>query len=145
MIAIQDEIKTRLGNKIIDWYQHSSRRFYISIKSQDIREAARILFKELNLRFSIVTGQDTSKGLEILYHFSFDKTGQIFSLRVLIEDKRKPEIDSIATIFPAAEWIEREIWEMLGINFKGHPNLKRLLLSEEWPEGKYPLRHEDES
>ena len=42
---------------------------------------------------------------------------------------------------PQAEWIEREIWEMLGINFKGHPNLKRLLLAEDWPEDKYPLRN----
>lgn len=144
-MSMQDEIKARLAEKVIDWYQHSPRRIYIGIKAQDLKEAAGLLFKELNLRFNTASGQDTPKGIEILYHFSFDKSGEIFSLRVLIEDKKKPDIDSLATVFPAAEWIEREIWEMLGINFKGHPNLKRLLLSDEWPEGKYPLRHEDES
>ena len=139
---IRDEIKERLGNKIIDWYQHSARRIYFSIQPRDIKEVADILFNELKLRFAIATGQDTSKGLEIIYHFSFDKSGEIISVRVLLEDKKDPRIDSLATLFPAAEWIEREMWELLGINFIGHPNLKRLLLSDEWPEGKYPLRHE---
>lgn len=143
-MPIIDKIKERLADKIIDRYEHSSRRIYISVKAEDLKEAANILFNELKLRFNIASGQDTPAGLEILYHFSFDRTGEIISLRVLIEDKKKPEIDSLAPLFPAAEWIEREMWELLGINFRGHPNLKRLLLSEEWPEGKYPLRHEHE-
>lgn len=144
-MLLKEQIKERLTHKITDWYEHSPKRIYISIKPQDLKEATVFLFKELGLRFAIATGCDTPKGLEILYHFSFDKTGEIFSLRVLIEDKKKPQIDSIAPIFPGAEWIEREMWEMLGINFLGHPNLKRLLLSEDWPEGKLPLRHEHES
>ena len=142
---IADEIKERLKDTVIDWHQHSARRIYFSVKAKDIREVARLLFRDLGLRFVIATGLDTPAGLELLYHFSFDKTGEIISARVLIKDKKKPEIDSLALLFPAAEWIEREMWEMLGINFIGHPNLKRLLLADEWPEGKYPLRHEDES
>ena len=78
---------------------------------------------------------------EILYHFSNDPAGEIYSVRVLLEDKLKPEIQSITPIFPGAEWIEREIWEMFGINFPGHLNLKRLLLADDWPQGEYPLRN----
>jgi Ni,Fe-hydrogenase III component G len=110
------------------------------VDKKDIREVAKVLFKDLGLRFAIATGTDTPDGLEILYHFSFDKTGQMISARTLIEDKKNPEIDSLTVLSPAFEWIEREIWEMLGINFLGHPNLKRLLLADDWPEGKYPLR-----
>lgn len=141
-MSIQESIKEKLGSKIINWYQHSAKRIYISVKPTEIKEVAGILFNDLNLRFATASGQDTPKGMEILYHFSFDQTGEIISLRVLIEDKKKPEIDSLAPLFPGAEWIEREMWEMLGINFIGHPNLKRLLLADEWPEGKYPLRHQ---
>lgn len=141
-MAIVDAIKDKLVGKIIDWHEHCAKRIYFSIKPQDIKEIATFLFKDLGLRFAIATGQDTPQGLEILYHFSFDKTGQIVSARVLIEDKKKPQIDSIAPLFKGAEWIEREMWELLGINFIGHPNLKRLLLADEWPEGKYPLRKE---
>jgi len=142
-MAIADEIKEKLKEKITDWYQHSSRRIYFAIKPKDIQEVAGFLFKDLGLRFAIATGQDTPQGLEMLYHFSFDQTGEIISVRVLIEDKKKPQIDSLATLFPAAEWIEREIWEMLGVNFMGHPNLKRLLLADDWPEAKFPLRHQE--
>ncbi len=143
-MLIQDEIKNRLGSKVINWHEHSPRRIYISIKPQDLKEIVYLLFRELKLRFVTASGQDTPEGLEILYHFSFDSTGEIISLRVLIEDKKKPEIESLAPMFVGAEWIEREMWELLGINFKGHPNLKHLLLIDEWPEGKFPLRHKNE-
>ena len=143
-MSIKEQIREKLGNKIINWYEHSARRIYFSLKPKDLKEVAKILFKELGLRFATATGIDTPAGIEILYHFSFDRSGEIFSLRVLIEDKKKPEIDSITPVFPAAEWIEREMWELLGVNFIGHPNLKHLLLIDDWPEGKYPLRHEHE-
>jgi NADH:ubiquinone oxidoreductase subunit C len=141
MIAV-DKIKEALGDKIINWYEHNPRRIYFGIDPAYIKEVARFMFSDMHMRLITCTGQDTPEALEILYNFSLDKTGEIFSVRVKIPDKKNPEIDSIANLFPGAEWIEREIWELLGINFKGHPDLKRLLLSEEWPEGKYPLRKE---
>jgi NADH:ubiquinone oxidoreductase subunit C len=141
-MEIKDRIKEGLSGKIIHWEEKTVRRIYFSVKPEDIYEVARFLFKDLSLRFSTASGVDTVQGLEILYHFSFDQTGEMFSVRVLIKDKINPEIQSITSLFPGAEWIEREIWEMLGIKFRGHPNLKRLLLADEWPEGKYPLRRE---
>ena len=57
-------------------------------------------------------------------------------------DRDNPEIDSLAQVFHGANWIEREMHELLGIKFRGHPNLKRLLLSDQWPEGVYPLRQD---
>lgn len=140
-MLILDEIKQRLKDKISDWYEHNPQRIYFTVNKKDIREVARVLFKDLGLRFATASGVDTPKGLEILYHFSFDKAGQMISMRTFIEDKQNPEIDSLAVISPAFEWIEREMWEMLGIKFIGHPNLKHLLLIDNWPEGKYPLRH----
>ena len=144
-MSILDEIRQRLKHKISDWYEHNPRRIYFTVDKKDIREVAKVLFKDLGLRFATATGIDIPKGFEIVYHFSFDKSGQIISMRTYIEDKQNPEIDSLAVISPGFEWIEREIWEMLGIKFIGHPNLKRLLLAEDWPEGEYPLRQKDES
>ena len=46
----------------------------------------------------------------------------------------------MALLCPAAEWIEREMWELLGIDFKNHPDMRHLLLDDDWPEGNYPLR-----
>ena len=117
----------------------------MDFKPEDIPEAAKFIFRDLACRFITASGMETPAGLEILYHFSQDSTGKVISLRARIADKKNPEIESIAPIITGAEWIEREMWELLGINFKNHPNLKRLLLAEEWPEGKYPLRHNHES
>ncbi|MFA5410972.1 MAG: NADH-quinone oxidoreductase subunit C [Candidatus Omnitrophota bacterium] len=139
---IKKEIRQRLGEKIIDWQEKSPRRVYFTVKKEDIFEVTRLLFKDLGLRFAIATGTDTPEALELLYHFSNDREGEFYSVRTFIADKKNPEIASVTPLFPGAEWIEREIWEMLGIKFIGHPNLKRLLLADDWPEGKYPLRHE---
>jgi NADH:ubiquinone oxidoreductase subunit C len=139
-MEMRDKIREWLGEKVLDWKEPNSRRVYFSVAKKHIVETADILFKKIGLRFAIASAVDTPAGFEILYHFSFDKAGEFYSVRVLITDKEHPEIDSLACLFPGAEWIEREMWEMLGINFKGHPNLKRLLLAEDWPEGEYPLR-----
>ena len=49
-----------------------------------------------------------------------------------------PEVDSIISLWAGADWLEREVWDMFGIRFRGHPNLKRILMYEEF-EG-HPLR-----
>ena len=142
MQNIKEVIKSRLGSKILKWEEKSPRRVYFSVNKGDIVGVAKLLFKELGLRFSIASATDLPEGIEIVYHFSLDSAGEFYSARILLEDKKNPEVDAITPLFPGAEWIEREMWELLGINFKGHPNLKRLLLAEDWPEGNYPLRHE---
>jgi len=82
---------------------------------------------------------DVRSHLEILYHFTLEDINLLISLRVKLP-KDNPEIDSLAPVFEGANWIEREMHELLGINFKGHPDLRRLLLPENWPEGVFPLR-----
>jgi NADH:ubiquinone oxidoreductase subunit C len=139
---ILDAIKEKLGDKLSNFTQPSARRIYAKADPKDIVAIAKILFWDLQLRFATATGAQLENGFEILYHFSFDKTGQMVTIRTLLKDKEHPETDSLATTFKAAEWIEREMHEILGINFKGHPNLAHLLLVDDWPEGEYPLRKE---
>jgi Ni,Fe-hydrogenase III component G len=58
----------------------------------------------------------------------------------VILDTDKPAVESIACRVPATEWIEREIHELLGVEFRNHPDMRHLLLTDDWPEGNYPLR-----
>lgn len=101
--------------------------------------AVKFLFVEKKLRFSIATAVDMREGIEILYHMAEDASARRITVRTLAK-KPDPEIASCMPFMPAAEWIEREIHEMFGVNFAGHPDLRRLLLPDDWPEGMYPLR-----
>ncbi|MCD6117215.1 NADH-quinone oxidoreductase subunit C [bacterium] len=139
---IKSDIQKNFGKKIKKWAEHNSRRIYIDIDNEDIEEFTRYIFKELKGRFIIASGVDTPYGvIEILYHFDFFQLPQVLSLRIKTE-KPDPEVASIAAIIKGAEWIEREIAELLGVNFKGHPDMKHLLLPDDWPEGSYPLRRD---
>lgn len=139
-----DSLKERFPDKVLKIETKSARRAYVDFRPEAVVEFAKFMFNGIGCRFVTASGMHTPAGFEIIYHFSYDPTGAVISLRALIADRRHPQIESITPVIRGAEWIEREIWELLGINFKNHPNLKRLLLADEWPEGKYPLRHEHE-
>jgi Ni,Fe-hydrogenase III component G len=137
--TILNNLKAKFENTIKDFSQKSRRRIYIEIDPKDIREVVKYLFLDSKARFNTASGIDVRSHFEILYHFTFDELGLIISIRVKL-NRNKPKVDSITPIIKGAEWIEREMHELIGIDFAGHPNLKRLLLSDEWPEGVYPLR-----
>jgi len=138
---ILKDLTKRFDKEIVDVFDKSPKRVYIEIDSKALVPIAKYLFKDLEARFNIASGLDARFHTEILYHFTIEKINLLISLRVKL-DKKNPKIDSLATSFKAADWIEREMAEMLGIQFKGHPNLKRLLLPSDWPEGVYPLRRD---
>ena len=135
------QIREGLADKIVDWHEKSPKRFYIEVKPEDIPAATRFMFKELGARFQIASGVDTPTAIEILYHWAFDRMGFVVTIRTKL-DRDKPEIDSVASICVATEWIEREMHELLGITFLNHPDMRHLLLADDWPEGKYPLRRD---
>ena len=134
-----NNIKLKFKKSIKNFFEKSDKRVYIEIDPKDIKDVVKYLFKDLEARFNIASGMDTRFNIEILYHFSIERLDLLVSFRVKL-NREKPEIDSIATIIKGAEWIEREMHELLGVGFKGNPNLERLLLSEDWPKGVYPLR-----
>ena len=133
------EIKERFKQDIIDFCDRSPDRIYVEIQPQAIVPITTYIFKDVKARFNIASGVDVRTHLEIVYHFTIEYLRLILSLRVKLE-KTNPRIDSLAPVFKGANWIEREMWELLGIEFTGHPDLKRLLLSDEWPKGVYPLK-----
>ena len=136
-------IQRQLGDRILAVLRKSDQRIYIDITPQSVQEASRLMLDEFAARLQIATGVDSSDGYEVLYHWALDSEGFVITLRVLL-DHASPELESIALMCPAAEWIEREMWELLGIQFKGHPDMRHLLLADDWPEGNYPMRHNHE-
>lgn len=92
--------------------------------------------KSLGLgRISSISGVDNEKHFEVIYHF-IHKNRSI-NVRVSL-DKKKPEVESITSLFPGANLFERELFEMMGINVRNHPNLKKLFLDKNSP--KNPMK-----
>jgi len=136
---ILQTLKERFPEDVTGVFEKSAKRVYVEIKPSAIVEMAQFIFKEIGARFIIASGVDARNHMEILYHFTEEDIDLVISLRVHLP-KTKLQIDSLTPVFTAAQWIEREMHELLGINFLGHPELKPLLLPEDWPEGVYPLR-----
>lgn len=89
---------------------------------------------------SCLTGLDNGEEkntMEVIYNLYSIPYDLHLALKVEL-DRSEPEIDSVTGIWRTADWHEREAYDLLGIQFKGHPDLRRILLPDDW-EG-HPLR-----
>lgn len=119
--------------------QRSEKRVYIRVSRDYLKEIAHVIFRVMGAKFSIATGIDIREGFEVLYHFTFDKDGFICTVRTLAP-RSDPKLDSLVDIIPGTTWIEREIHDILGVQFEGHPNLKRLVKAEFLKDDEFPFR-----
>ena len=140
---VLQDLRERFGEDILGFTDKSPSRVYIEIKPESIVRMGTYLFRNLGARFNIASGTDMPPVIEILYHFIIEDINLIVSLRVKL-DRENPEIASLAKDIEAFNWIEREISELLGVTFIGHPDPRRLLLADNWPECVYPLRQDYE-
>lgn len=85
---------------------------------------------------SSISGVDMLDHLETVYHLRSTVRGQLLQVKVRL-DHEEPEVDSVVSVWPTANWLERETYDMFGIKFAGHPDLRRMLLDDDF-EG-FPL------
>ena len=117
------------------------RRAIVTIRPTSILTISEYLYRSEGYRFIIASALHTKRGFEIYYHFSFDASGSVLSLHVIL-DKEKPHIESLSNMFSASNWIEREMHELFGIDFLHHPNQEKLLSDGNWADDVYPYRKE---
>ena len=132
-----DNIKTAEEEKIQD------NQIFIRIGKEDIQAVSKFIkeqFDDVNKLFEQVFAIDfpDRNEMELIYTWWFIEYHALVHFRVILPyDDLK--IKSIQDDWVAANWHERETWEMFGIDFEGHPNLKQFLLSDELF-GKHPMR-----
>lgn len=138
---IIENFKEKFKSDILQVAVKNQRRMIITMLPDSIINVADYLYRTEGFRFIIASALHTKKGFEIHYHFSKDIIGLILNIHVIL-DKDNPQIESLSNMFNASNWIEREMHELLGINFLNHPNQEKLISEGNWSEGVYPLRKE---
>ena len=117
----------------------------MNVTTGDFLNVAQILRNDPVLKFDYLfclTCVDWKTHLTMVYHF----TSTTHRLPLVIKaqlDRNKPEIESVSQIWRTAEFHEREVYEMFGVNFLNHPDLRLLILPDGW-EGKNPMRKDFE-
>lgn len=84
-----------------------------------------------------IAGVDQRTSIEAVYHVYSWKTNTWLQIHVDLP-REQPEVDTVSDVWPAADWHEREAWDMVGIRFLGHPDLRRILLRDDFV--GHPLR-----
>lgn len=133
------EVIASLGDAVTEVHLCDVRRGIARINPARIVEVAEKIFAMEGARLATITGIDARDGIDLLYHWAFEPAGIVVTLNALAV-RPALEMDSIANVLPTANWVERELHELLGANFPGHPDMRRLLLDDSWPEGLHPLR-----
>lgn len=113
-------------------------------RSGDLPKAARLLrddfeFQSLNDIASIDMGADAAgPRFGAVYHFYSHTRKCYLRLVCMCENPVEPELPSLFSVYKSADWLEREAYDLMGIKFKGHPRLKRILMWDSYP--WHPLR-----
>lgn len=117
----------------------------ITIPSEKILPLANELKSNENASFDFlfcVTGVDWPAHMEVVYHLKSTKHEHQFVLKAKINSREAPEIETVSNIWRTAELHEREVFDLFGIKFLNHPDLRRLLLTDDWV--GYPMRKDYE-
>jgi len=116
----------------------------VVLKSDYLIQTAGLIRNHPELKLNYlrnVAGSDMESHMEVIYHIVSLEKVQEYALKVRT-DRNEPSIPSVTPIWETANWNEREIYDLLGIDFPGHPDLRRIMMSDDW-EG-HPLRKDYE-
>ena len=110
------------------------------LKSDNWTDIAKFLHTDKEFSFDVllcITGYDTGTLIGAAYNFFSMEKRHYVEVRIEV-DRENSIIPSVTDIWKAADWHEREAFDLIGINFEGHPDFRRILLPSDW-EG-HPLR-----
>lgn len=112
-----------------------------AVDAGSLPDASRAVVEQLDARLALMVGEDDRAGsgrYRLSYIFAPSDGGWL-TLEALI-DPAEPVFPSVTPLVPAAHWYEREVQDMFGLTAEGHPDPRRLVHHDDWPDGAYPLR-----
>jgi len=153
--ALLSALRAHLGKRLLGGVPlDASGAVVATVAPADLRDAARFVHSGLDARFVVSVGTDCrplaatgdwpsngGAGFRVDHIFSQDRRRTWIVLRAFA-DAGAPRVPSITPDVRAAAWAEREFRDLLGIEPEGHPDPRRLVLADDWPEALHPLRRD---
>ncbi|MEM2897193.1 MAG: NADH-quinone oxidoreductase subunit C, partial [Candidatus Bathyarchaeia archaeon] len=135
---VLNHLKILLGKSMIHYEKIHENRLVLMVSREKLIEAVKSIFDRYDYaRLSSISVFDDCLDFELIYSISLKNL--IVNLKATLS-KEDPSIDSISKFIQGANWMEREIQDLFGITFNGHPDPRKLLLAFEWPEEKPPMK-----
>jgi NADH-quinone oxidoreductase subunit C len=138
------KLQELLGDQVEEIFEQAG-ELVCQVKKEAILDALKVCRDEVSLKYEMLADQSGTHypaakdfAFSIVYHLTSVSRSRRLRLRTLVPEGFIPE--SACPLYPSANWMEREIYDMLGIRFANHPDMTRILCPEDW-EG-YPLRKE---
>lgn len=113
----------------------------VTVPSEELYSLAKKLKESDDTAFDYLmclSGVDYPTNLGVFYHITSTKHNHSIALKTTTKDRENAVLDSVYSLWKAAEYHEREVYDLLGIKFTNHPDLRRIFLDDEWV--GHPLR-----
>lgn len=142
MQAAIDGLSQNHPDAVLEVYRSSGDTFVL-VESEAIVEVCRTLKEELGFIYlSDIFGTDrftSQQRFEVIYNLVSLRDRQRLLLKTLLEEE-SPEAESVTDVWKSAGWFEREVYDMFGVRFRNHPDLRRIYMPEDYE--YFPLRKE---
>jgi NADH-quinone oxidoreductase subunit C len=145
--ALLDEVRARFGAAVLETHDHRGDHTAVVERAvlRDVlafcRDAGALAFDVLMdltaVDYSKFPGREDGPRFEVVYHLYSLAHNHRLRVKVRV-DEDDPVVPTAVSLWPIANWFEREVWDMFGLRFDGHPDLRRLLMYEEFV--GHPLR-----
>ena len=138
-LEIYNRVKERFGDRVLEIVDKKPDAFMV-VDPAAIVEVCQFLKEDPQTSMDCLSNQsgvDYKDRVEVVYHlFSYrDRHTAVIKVKL---PRENPSLATLENLWKAANWMEREIFDLLGVNFEGHSDLRRILMPEDWP--GHPLR-----
>ena len=134
-VVVREKMKELLNEDYLEETFDKHNRFFVRINANRNKDVTQLLVNDLDGKLVTLSADDAGVlGFDIIYHFDFSHQEKSFYLSVKARVPREnPAIDSVVNIAWSVNWAERELMDLMGIKFVGHPDPRKLFLPYEWP------------
>lgn len=136
--VVAQHLRERFADTVEEWDPLA-----VWVKPQTVADVARYLKDEPNLAFNYlnsITAVDYVEYFEVVYHLTSLHHNHSAIVKARLYGREEPALPSVISVWQGADFQEREVWDLMGVRFEEHPNLKRIMLWEGFP--GHPLRRD---